>query len=401
MGHLSHTEQKHRSRWHSRFSVVYGAMLLLSLHWSLVTYINSTYLEQFMSVQSIGMLYVTGSLITIFAFLFVSRVLEELGNYKLTVGLTIAEIMVLLGMAVSHDLRLVVPLFVAHHAIVPLLLFNLDVFMEGLVGKHETHTGGSRGLLLVMMSIAGAVAPLLSGLLLGDGTHPRFFLAYLASAIIMLPFVIIISRNLKTFTDPVYKTVDVFSSFRYFWRHKNLRLVFGAHFLLQLFFAWMVIYTPLYLATVVGFEWKEIGFILFFALLPYVILEYPIGEIADRYIGEKEMMAVGFIVMMVSTIWIGFISTPSLIPWLVTMFLTRVGASLVETTTESYFFKQIEGSDANIIGFFRITRPLSDILGAMIGSLALLSVSFGGLFIVLGLLMFPGAILALMLEDSK
>lgn len=400
MGHPSQGEHTHRLRWHSRFSVVYWAMLLLSLHWSLVTYINSSFLEQFMSTEAIGTLYIIGSAITILAFLFISRVLQQLGNYHLTIGLAITEVAVLLGMSVTHDFRLVIPLFVAHHAVVPLLLFNLDVFMEGLVGEHEDHTGSKRGLLLTAMSIAGAVAPLLAGFLIGNG-HPRFILAYLLSAFLMVPFIVIVSRHLKQFSDPEYKRIDIFSSFRYFWMHKNLRLVFAAHFLLQLFFAWMIIYTPLYLATVVGFGWNEIGFIIFFALLAYVVLEYPIGEIADRYIGEKEMMATGFLIMAISTAWLAFISTPALVPWMVTMFITRIGASLVEATSESYFFKQIEGSDANIIGFFRITRPLAIAVGAMIGSFALLSVSFSGLFVVLGLTMLTGIPLALMLKDTK
>jgi predicted membrane protein len=86
---------------------------------------------------------------------------------------------------------------------------------------------------------------------------------------------------------------------------------------------------------------------------------------------------------------------------MVTMFLSRVGASLIETTSESYFFKHIDGSDANIIGFFRITRPLAYVGGALIGSLALLAVSFSNLFIVLGLLMLVGIPFALLLEDTK
>lgn len=379
---------------------MYGAMLLLSLHWSLVTYINSTFLQQYISNQAIGALYVIGSMLTIFTFLFISRVLRALGNYHLTVGLAIAEVLVLIGMASTDSMRIIVPLFVAHHAIVPLLLFNLDVFMESMIGSNEDGTGGKRGLLLTVMSIAGAIAPLLAGFLIGNG-HPRFFLVYMASALVMAPFIYIVTKNFKKFEDPAYTSIEIFSAFRHFWVHRDLRFVFLAHFLLQLFFAWMFIYTPLYLATIVGFGWNEIGLILFFALSAYVIFEYPIGEIADRYIGEKEMMATGFLIMALSTVWLAFISTPSLVPWMVTMFLTRVGASLVETTSESYFFKQIEGSDANIISFFRITRPLADITGALIGSFALLFLSLGNLFIVLGLCLVPGIFFALMLKDTK
>ena len=391
---------KRKAHFGARFGVVYWAMLVLSLHWAVVTYINSTYLHDFISEKTIGVLYVVGSTITIFSFLCISRILKGIGNYTLTVGLAITELLVLIGMALSHDVRIIVALFIIHHAVVPLLLFNLDVFLESFIGKQEEHTGGKRGLLLTIMSLAGAFAPLLTGYLVGSD-DPRFYLAYAAGALLMLPFLFLIFKHLKDFKDPAYKHVEVFSALNRFWVHKDLRFVFLAHFLLQLFFAWMVIYTPLYLATVVGFNWNEIGVILFFGLLAYVFFEYPIGQAADLYIGEKEMMAVGFLILAVTTGWLSFIPTASLIPWIITLFLTRIGAALVETTTESYFFKHIAASDANVISFFRITRPLSYIVGPLLGSFALLYVSFPMLFVIFGLCLIPGIFFALMITDTK
>jgi len=391
---------KRKAHLGARFGVVYLAMLVLSLHWAVVTYINSTYLHDFITEKTIGILYMVGSTITILAFLFISRILRDIGNYHLTIGLAISEIIVLVGMAIGNDVRIIIPLFIIHHAIVPLLLFNLDVFLESFIGNQEEHTGGKRGLLLTIMSLAGAFAPLATGFLLG-GNEPRFYLAYVTGALLMLPFVYLIFKNLKTFKDPAYTHVEVLAALRRFWVHKDLRFVFLAHFLLQLFFAWMVIYTPLYLASEIGFKWNEIGVILFFGLLAYVFLEYPIGQAADLYIGEKEMMAVGFLILAVATAWLTFIPTASLIPWIITLFLTRVGAALVETTTESYFFKHIEASDANVISFFRITRPLSYIAGPLLGSFALLYVPLSMLFVVLGVCLLPGIAFALMIEDTK
>lgn len=391
---------KRKAHLGARFGVVYYAMLVLSLHWAVVTYINSTYLHEFVSDKTIGVLYIIGSSFTILAFLFISRILKDIGNYHLTIGLAISEIAVLVGMAVWHDVRIIIPLFIIHHAIVPLLLFNLDVFLESFIGAQEEHTGGKRGLLLTIMSLAGAFAPLATGFLLG-GNDPRFYLAYAAGALLMIPFVYLIWKNLNTFKDPAYTHVEVFAALKRFWLHKDLRFVFLAHLLLQLFFAWMVIYTPLYLATEIGFKWNEIGVILFFGLLAYVFLEYPIGQAADLYIGEKEMMAVGFLILAVTTAWLTFISTASLVPWIITLFLTRVGAALVETTTESYFFKHTEATDANVISFFRITRPLSFIIGPLLGSFVLLYIPLSMLFVVLGVCLLPGIVFALMITDTK
>jgi hypothetical protein len=70
-------------------------------------------------------------------------------------------------------------------------------------------------------------------------------------------------------------------------------------------------------------------------------------------------------------------------------------------TTESYFFKQTKGSDAQVISFFRMTRPLSYVIGAVIASLALLYLPFNLLFIVLAFLMIPAMFFTLCIEDSK
>ncbi len=370
------------------------------MHWALVTYVNSTFLEQFVDSATIGLFYSVGSSLTIIAFLFISRVLGKVGNYTLSCTLVLIEALILVGLAFADSLRVAVPLFILHHAVVPLLLYNLDVFTEHHIDTEETTTGSKRGMILTIIGIAGALAPLAAGFILGSG-EPRFTFLYLTSAALLLPLGYLLIKHFKTFQDPLYKTVNVLRALREFWSARDLRFVFLAHFILQFFFSWMVIYVPLYLVTEIGFAWNEIGVILFIGLLAYVLTEYPVGEIADRYIGEKEMMATGFIVLIISTGSLALLDAPLLIPWAITMFMTRVGASLVETTTESYFFKHTNASDANIISFFRSTRPLAYLSGSLIGSLALLYIPFNTIFFVLAAVMIPGIGFALCLNDTR
>jgi MFS family permease len=394
------TECKHNLKRTRNFGALYSAVILLSLHWAIVLYINSSYLEQYVTGTVIGILYTISSAMTVFTFLFISRVLHKAGNYTLTLHLAILEFCILIGMAMTDSYKVAIPLFMLHQAIIPLILFNLDIYMEEMIGDEEGSTGGRRGLFLTIMSFAGALAPLAAGYLIGDGV-PRFSYAYIGSALLMVPFIFIIIRYFKTFKDPLYNEIKVLHALRGFWIKKDIRNVFFSHFLLQLFFSWMVIYAPIYLAVHIGFNWQEIGLILFVGLMAYVFLEYPIGMIADRWIGEKEMMAFGFLILAVSISWFAFIESASILMWMFAMFMTRVGASFVETTTESYFFKHTKGSDSNVISFFRITRPLSYVIGALIGSLTLLYLDFNLLFIVLGMLMIPGFFFAMALKDTK
>jgi hypothetical protein len=281
-----------RRRAKRKLIPIYAAILLLVFHAFLIAYINSSFLEQFIDAASVGTIYTVGSALSVLIFLFVSRVLRQLGNFKLTIGLLVTNFVAVLGMSQATTLEFAIPLFIIHLITVPLIIFNLDVFMEERIGNDESGTGTSRGLLLTLASLVGALSPLISGQLITQGSND-FSTAYFVSALTLIPIILILLLFFRTFSDPQYNTIDLFSAIRTFWININIRSVFIAHFLLQMFFMMMVVYTPLYLTGTIGLTWAEFGIVMFFAQLAYVILEYPIGIIADRYIGEKEMMAAG------------------------------------------------------------------------------------------------------------
>jgi Na+/melibiose symporter-like transporter len=399
------TEQciEHRALGRAKkpWSGLYAALTTLSFHWSIVIYINSSYLEQFLSERDISVLYIAGAMITILCFFAAPRMLQYFGNYTLTLFFGILECISLLGMAFGDTTAAAALWFTVHSIAVSLLLLHADIFMEDMIGAEEGGTGAKRGLLLTIMSFMAAAATLVSGFLLGNG-EPRFVLAYTTSALMLVPFLLLIMQNFRTFKDPAYPRIALISALRAFWSRKDIRNVFCATFLLQLFFVWMVIYVPLYMEKMMGFDWETIGAILFVGLLAYALFEWPIGLIADRWLGEKEMMAVGFLIIAVATSWIAFLKPDALLAWFVVMFVTRIGGSLVETTTESYFFKHTEGKDASLVSLFRVTRPLSYVIGAFLGGLTLsLLPTYNLLFVVLGFLMIPGLFFAMALRDTK
>jgi MFS family permease len=122
---------------------------------------------------------------------------------------------------------------------------------------------------------------------------------------------------------------------------------------------------------------------------------------ADRRLGEKELMALGFVILAIATASISYMGGFSVTNWMVLMFISRIGASLVEVTTESYFFKKVKGNELTLISLFRLTRPLANLLGALVGSLALFYLPFNFIFLVLALVMVCGAFITSFLTDTK
>ncbi len=380
--------------------LTYILSIIFNFHGLLVAYSNSSYMEQFTSPEVVGMLYTIASAIAVLAFLFFTRVLRRYGNVLLTLILSVIEMLALILIGLAFGQATTIVAFVVFMTINPLLYLNIDIFSETLIGSNETGTGSARGLTLALMSLAAAVAPFSLALIVG-GDDSRLNLVYFVAPAIFFIFIALILIHFRTFEDPEYQSLDVLKTLSGFWRKSNLRNVFMAHFMLQFFFAWTIIYMPLYLATELGMHWDVIGSIIGFGLLAYAIFEYPIGWLTDHRYGEKEMMALGFVILAITSSWVAFMAAASVVAWMLLMFINRAGASLVEVTTESYFFKHTTGSDANIISFFRLARPLALMAGSLTGSVALLYLPFNLIFIVLGFFMAAAIFFVIPLVDTR
>ena len=163
----------------------------------------------------------------------------------------------------------------------------------------------------------------------------------------------------------------------------------------------MIIYTPIYLHEYMMFPWDKIGIIFGIMLLPFVVLDYPLGKLSDK-IGEKKMLLIGFVIIALSTLVIPLIKTNTLLVWSLVLLLTRIGAATIETMSESYFFKYVDVENAEAISFFRNTNPLSFILGPALAIPVLLyTPSFEYIFFVLGSILILGFWITLRLRDVR
>lgn len=395
--------RRHRDRAiptnYKSFWKIYLLSVLFTFHFLLVAYINSTYMEQYLPPEAVGILFAIGSGLAVVAFMSITRVLEKIGNVPLTLTLAAIDIAALITLGLTSTPIIAIIAFIIFMAVSPLLFLNIDIFSESLIGDNEAATGSQQGLSLTLKSLAAFCAPLAMGLLVSNDEN--LAIVYFAAAAVFSVFILLVLTSCRNFKDPVYTHIRFVDLLRELWQKNDIRNVLSAHFLLQLFFAWAVIYIPLYLSVEVGMDWNTISYILSAGLFAYVLLEWPVGIIADKWLGEKELMAVGFLVLTVSTATIAFMAGATIIAWACLVFTTRIGAALIETTTESYFFKHTKSSDAELIGFFRLLRPLSIVLGSVLGSLTLLFVPFNLAFVVLAGLMIPGFFFTAALHDTK
>ncbi len=89
--------------------------------------------------------------------------------------------------------------------------------------------------------------------------------------------------------------------------------------------------------------------------------------------------------------------------WDSILFVTRIGASIIEVMCDTYFFKKVDSLNANIISFFRMSNPIAYIVAPLFAVIMLnfFSLELQYLFLALGLIMFIGLKFSLSLEDTK
>lgn len=374
--------------------LIFMSVLLLSFHFFFVYFINSKYLSGILSEKTVGYTYAVGSLLNILIFVYAPAFLRRFGNYKLTLIIGLLELLALLGLAYTTTPILIVGLFILHQGVGPALFYCMDIFTESFSTAEEM--GNIRGVYLTIQNIPPVITPAIVGLIL---IKPEYWKIYLVGALFLIPFFILIISNFRNFKDPEYPVIDLKQALKKFYNDKKIFDVFIDHFLLHVFYAWTVIYIPLYLTNHIGFSWGEVGIILSIMLLPFIIFQIPIGRMEDKYHDEKHVLVLGFSIMAASFMLIPFIHEKSLILWAAVLFVSRIGASIVEVSSESYFFKHINPSNAGFISFFRMTRSLPFFVIPPIVGLTLLVADFPFIFFIAGALMLIGVRYALLLKN--
>ncbi|MDB5244663.1 MAG: hypothetical protein JWN18_533 [Parcubacteria group bacterium] len=366
---------------------------------ALTGYIVLPFLSLFMPESFAGLVIACGGAISIVSFFVLPRIISRYGAQEVALTCAIGEMIVLFALAAAPGAIAAIVLVIVMLALQPVIAYGFDLLLEATVTERKT-VAEVRSLFLTAWNIGVCAAPLVLGALLDDSN--AYVRVYIAAATIFVPLIVLlVTRSLPKGIPP--KLSHFTDTLKHVLRNRDLSAITFAHFLLYLFFSWAPLYIPIYLHTVVGISWATLGWIFAVMLVPYVLVEYPAGWIADRYIGDKELLLSGFLLAGGSLIALGTLPvTSSLSLILIILIVSRVGAALIESMTEGHFFRRVEADDIGSVSFFRGVWPLATVVGPIVGSIILFFFSFQILFIATGcFLILAGAITAGLIEDFK
>ncbi|MFA5934183.1 MAG: MFS transporter, partial [Candidatus Paceibacterota bacterium] len=389
-----HTQALHKKLSGSKpLRLLYLSSFIFSIHLALMAYVNSTFLTNYIPEAMVGVIYATGSIMGIFMISKFPAILKRFGNYRTMTAVLVLSMASLFGLSNINSGFLIIPVFIFYLSFNSLVLLSLDIFVERYANPETM--GKTRGMVLTFINLAWIFSPFIASRIITSGGYGSI---YTIGFFIIIPIFLIITFGFKKFSDPEYIPLRIRQTFKKVFQNKNIFNICVASFILQFFYTLMVIYTPIYLSRELGYSWETLGIIFTVMLTPFVLLELPLGKLADRLLGEKEILITGFIIAGLATYAVAHIGKATPVIWAVTLFATRVGASMIEVMTESYLFKKVKNNETDIIGFFRGLAPIAVVVASLLGTIILAVFSFSVLFTILAFILFSGVIITLRIK---
>lgn len=370
---------------------------LLTFGLAITSFIDSSFLSTTVDVKRVGLLFSLGSAVSIIFLAYLPKNIRRFGVSSMFHLGTLAYLASIIGLTQTGSQTLFEVFFVSYIASGVSIYFCIDILIEHF--SKNSSTGNIRGVYLTLYNLAFMLGPLMAGFILKGN---NFTTVYMLAGVIMIIMTLFYIRDLENVVfKPTHNGANIWRNFLKVSKRKNILKIYNVSFMLSFFFCWMAIYTPIYLNKFAGFGWGAIGGILALMHIPYILLDIPIGRLADRCKCEREIISIGLVVIGISTAFMAKIPAGDFWLWTVALMATRAGASAVQVGTDSYFFKNVSDKDSDIIAFFRNAPSFAYILGPLVGTFFLSFVSYQNLFIILGVIMILTILRSLGLKNVK
>ncbi len=392
----ANTQTQHHEQY-SRKKTSFVSLLSFSLAFvdALVLYTISSYFSEIVGTRFVGVAYLIAYGIHLFLLLNLQSFIRRIGKVRYLVfclGLAAAALGILPSVSAGLTGAL---LAIAYLASSNTAWVALDIILEAY--SKDQLSGRIRGLHLAVANTGFLLAPYLSTRILDTHGYAAVFLIVFIGYAAILLLATILFRFDNQITQP---KIALWPALRTVLGNSDLRSIFTVSLALEFFYAVMIVYMPIHLQNL-GFSWTDIGIIFTIMLLPFIFLQYPIGLLADKRYGEKELLALCLLITIASMVSVVMYSEKHLWVWGGILFMTRVGIAGIEVLRDSYFYKQIDGNDIHIIAFFRTARPVANIAGAGIALALLTFFSLTSLFMVVIIGLFIALFSVFRLNDTE
>ncbi len=374
-------------------SVIFIGNLLFSIAGAITLYTNSSFIEEAFGERAVTFVYAISAALTIIALTLAGKILRKIGNRGFfgvfSFIYTLSLLLIIFTKTPLVNVLACITYFVASN----ILVYSFNVFFKGVTTDKKQ--GQARGTFLLLTNSGVLFGPMIGAMALSVGGFTATYMLSIGVFIISALFILI---GTVGYIDADYTEGSKDFMLHHAFTDVTVKAALIGHFILQFFYAWMIVYTPIYLSQSLGFSWDTMGVMFTIMLLPFSILDYPLGKVADAMGSEKELAAIGFLIMICSVLGIAFIPNPTVIGMTTLLFFSRVGAATVEAMTEIHFFKVVRESDTGLLSLYADLRPISFIIAPLIALVLFYFFPFNIIFIALAIILAIGLVSTLHME---
>ena len=368
---------------------------LMGFSQAILIYVISSYFKEASGTDNVGFFYFISYATVLIALLNFHKIIRKFGKFKTFAFIYIIKIGIIAALAVLPA-SIFGSLFLMAYIIFGTLGWTaMDIILESY--SVDKRSGRIRGLYLTITNAGFIFGPFISSHILETCGFSAIFIISLVLHVLEY---LIAYRSLRGANHEHSKKETIKEVLARVARRPNILKAYYISFVLDCFYAVMVVFSPLYLLSI-GMSWDQIGLIFTAMLVPFVMFQYPAGVLADKKYGEKKLIILSLFIIGFSTLAVFFSKSDGFLFWLIVMFISRIGASLLEITRDSYFYKRIDGDDIDLIDFFRTSRPAAYLVSTFASTLLLLYFSMQSVFLFLAIVIFIGLYPAFKLADNQ
>jgi MFS family permease len=380
---------------------------IISFQGGLTIYLDSKYLTSALSSlgvpsgstdSALGIVYALAAAVALLELIWMPKLLRKFGARNVAIA---GSIVMMAGLALFafHPNNALIIISYPLYSIIPLLI-AFDVLAEAYIKEEEV--ARIRSYIYAIGSFGMLLAPALGGRL---AEHFGLSLVYGVAACIIAPVSILFAWSFRKHVDVKYEDTPIFIEPHLKKETPDLMPIFWTQMMIQSFYMLMVVYVPLILQNA-GVGAEDFGKIMTVALLAFVIVPGPLGYFADKYIGEKEFITAGLVIMgsALLTFPILIQLQPPLWVWAIVFLISRIGAAAAESMADAFFFKKYQTSHPALVVFYRRARPLAQLFfPAVAAGLLATGIIKDAIMLtfIFGFFLIVSAVFPLRLNDTK
>ena len=333
----------------SVFSITTIAVLF-ALYLALTSYTNSSFLTDIvMSDKLVNIIYTLGGIFSLVHLYILSHTKYTKLAFTTSFTLLALSLIVLLTKLPQFIL---IPASIIYLGLGTGLLYIMDLLINEETPANET--GSIRGRYLAFQSLVWVIGPLIVGFItdhLGGRTN-LYILAFL-----LLVALIILTGSLKKM--PIMALPKHVPQPSHHILHKRVS-AFVNTFILNSFYALMIIGMPVYLTKSAGWNWSHIGLTFTLMLTTFPLVQFPLGKYLDTHKKEfRNLSSLSLIIMALSAVGIIIVAPVSYIFATILFITSRIGAATLEVTSDTAFFSTVSDQHKNLIAWYRALVPIS------------------------------------------